>query len=197
MAIYAASVRKSRSWKGATEYWDNVYHFSLATNLDSTLATDLVDQIATAEKLAHSSSVTFEDGRVWSVGGTPAQNETVVIRDLSGTGSASGTGGMWPEVCLVARCDTNRNTSTGRRIYLRKYYHTNAVPSATTAMLEGSTALTSTQTALVRTCLETLREVTLSPGSILVTLCAPGGQQVSDSRPVSALNYLATRQFRR
>lgn len=197
MAIYAASVTKSRSWHGATEKWSNVYHYSLATNLDVTLATDLVDQIAAAEKLCHATTVTFEDGRVWEVGGTPAQNETIVIRDLSGTGSVAPSAAYYLESTIVARCDTNRNTSTGKRIYLRKYYHTGVVPSASNAQLSGESALGATQKGLVITCMESLREVTLSPGSILVTLCAPGGQQVSDSRPVTALDYMATRQFRR
>lgn len=131
------------------------------------------------------------------MGGTPAQNETIVIRDLSGTGGLAGTGGMFIESCVVARCDTNRNTSTGRRIYLRKYYHTCAVSNSSLGMYQGSSVLGAPAKALVQTCLESLREVTLSPGSILVTLCAPGGQQVSDTRPVSILDYLHTRQFRR
>jgi hypothetical protein len=191
------SVNKSRSFRGKTEIWSNVYHYSLATNLDVTLATDLVDQIATAEKLCHSSGVTFEDGRVWEVGGTPAENETIVIRDLSGVGALAALDSTYAEACVVARCDTNRNTSTGRRIYLRKYYHMGVMPSATTGSLNGSAVLPAGTTTPVKTCLETLREVTLSPGSILVTLCAPGGQQVSDSRPVTVLDYLHIRQFRR
>jgi hypothetical protein len=156
-----------------------------------------VDQIAAAEKLAHSTKVTFEDGRVWSAGGTPSQNETIVIRDLSGTGSAAANNNYYVESTYVVRCDTNRNTETGRRIYLRKYYHTLQMTSATSGMLTGENAITSTQNALVKTCVESLRELTLSPGSILVTLCAPGGQQVSDSRPVTVLPHLHTRQFRR
>lgn len=197
MAIYAVSVDKSHSFQGHTERWSNVYHYSLATTLDVTLATDLVDQIAAAEKLCHGTSVTFEDGRVWSTGGSPSSNETLVIRDLSGTGSATDVPGFFIESAFVVRCDTNRNTSTGRRIYLRKYYHACAMPSSNATMLNGSQALTSTQKGLVTTCMESLRELTLSPGSILVTLCAPGGQQVSDSRPVTVLDYLHTRQFRR
>lgn len=197
MAVYGVSVRKSTPWQGHTESWDNVYHFSLATNLDVALATDLVDQVAAAEKLCHDSTVAFEDGRVWSVGGTPQQNETIVIRDLSGNGAGVYTGGMFIESCVVVRCDTNRNTSTGRRIYLRKYYHTCGVPSSTLGHYEGTTALGSTQKAPAQTCMETVRELLLSPGSILVTLCAPGGQQVSDSRPVTVLDYLHSRQFRR
>ena len=184
------------TYQGRNEVFSNVYHYSLATNLDVALASDLVDQIAAAEKLCHSSSVTFEDGRVWSSGGTPAQNETIVIRDLSGTGTPAYTGGMLGEACVVVRCDTNRNTSTGRRIYLRKYYHTNGLASSAVGMYAGITALTATQKGPPQTCLETVRELTLAPGSVLVTLCAPGGQQVSDSRPVTVKDYLHTRQFR-
>lgn len=197
MGIYAVQVNKSSSFQGVTEFWSNVYHYFLATSLDVTLATDLVDQIAAAEKLCHGNLVTFEDGRVWSVGGTPAQNETVVIRDLSGTGSMTVSTGMWKESTVVARCDTNRNTSTGRRIYLRKYYHSCGLTSGSTNHYDGSGALTTTQTGPMKTCLETLREVSLTPGPINVQLCAPGGQLVSDSRPVTVLSFLHTRQFRR
>lgn len=197
MSITAVSVRKSSTFQGVTNYWDNVYHFFNAANLDSTLATDLIDQVAAAEKLCHSGGITFEDGRAWEVGGTPAQNETLAIRDLSGTGAVANTVDMWHECCIVARCDTNRNTTTGKRIYLRKYYHTQHVPSALAGHLEGTLALGTTQKGLVKTCMESLREVTINPGSILMLLCAPGGQTVSDTRPVTVLDYLHSRQFRR
>lgn len=197
MAIYGVSINKSTSFRGVTEIFSNVYHYSLATNLDSTLAANLVDQLAAAEKLCHSINVTFEDGRVWSVGGTPSQNETIVIRDLTGAGTMTTNVGQFKESAIVVRCDTNRNTSTGRRIYLRKYYHSCGLTSGSNAMFEGSTALTTTQTDPFKTSFESIRELTLTPGSILVTLCAPGGQQVSDSRPVSVLPYPHTRQFRR
>lgn len=196
MAITAVSVTKSATWRGATEKWSNVYHYFSAANLDVTTATDLVNQIATAEKLCHANNVTFEDGRAWSAGGAPSANETIVIVDLSGTGSLTGDTSYYIESTLVARCDTNRNTATGKRIYLRKYYHTLSITSGTAGMHNGSAALGTTQKAEVKTCLETLREVLLT-GGVNVQLCAPGGQIVSDSRPVTVLDYVHTRQFRR
>lgn len=197
MPIYGASVTKSSTFQGATEKWSNVYHYSCAAALDATLCDNLIDQIATAEKLIHTSVATFEDGRVWEVGGTPAENETISIRDLSGGGSLTSGTVIFKEATVVVRCDTNRNTSTGKRIYLRKYYHSLALPVADTTAGIGAAVLASGNKTPFQTCMETLREVTLTPGSVAVFLCAPGGQVVSDTRPVTVLDYLHTRQFRR
>jgi hypothetical protein len=104
--------------------------------------------------------------------------------------------GFYIESTVVVRCDTNRNTATGKRIYLRKYYHTLTLSSGTAGMFNGSAALGTTQKAEAKACLESLREVLLT-GGVNVQLCAPGGQLVSDSRPVTVLDYVHTRQFRR
>lgn len=195
MPIFAAASTKSSSWRGATEKWSNVYYYFCAANIDSTQATDLAQQIVAAEKLCHSSAVTFEDVRVWEAGGTPAENETIVIHDSSGTGSLAVSILTWKELCLVVRCDTNRNTSTGRRIYLRKYFHTCGIPTAGAGKETGATALAAGDKTAVQTCLETLREVTVT-GSVNLLLAAPGGQTVSDTRPVTVLDYPHIRQFR-
>lgn len=195
MAITAVATRKSFSFQGVTqEYFSNVYHYFSAANLDVTMATDLANQIVTAEKLCHCAAVQFEDVRVWSAGGTPGANQTIVIVDVSGFGSMVAGNTMARELAVVVRCDTNRNTSTGRRIYLRKYYHSTGLVSGTDPQVEQYGALTSTQKAPFQTCLETLREVALT-GGINVQLCAPGGQVVSDTRPVTVLDYVRTRQL--
>lgn len=194
MPIYAAATRKSANWRGHTEDWSNVYHYFCAAALDTTQAGDLAAQIVAAEKLCHTSAVTFEDTRVWEAGGTPAENETIVIADASGTGSMSGAVQLYRELAVVVRCDTNRNTSTGRRIYLRKYYHAMGLPTSTSGVAEGFTALAGLNKSTFQTCLETLREVTVT-GSVNVLLCAPGGQTVSDTRPVTVLDYVHVRQF--
>lgn len=197
MPVYGVSVTKSSQFQGGLEKWSNVYHYFCAAALDATLGANLVDQIAVAEKLCHTANATFEDGRVWEVGGSPAENETIIIQDLSGTGSMSVGTALWKEACHVVRCDTNRTTTTGKRIYLRKYYHAMALPVADATGAIGQTALASGNKTPFQTCLETLREVTLTPGSVAVFLCAPGGQQVSDTRPVTVLDFLHTRQYRR
>lgn len=195
MAITACAVTKSTSWRGGTEFFSNVYHYFSSTNLDVALATDLADFLIDAEKSVHTSQVTFEHARVWEAGGSPTENETLVIRDASGTGILGNSGGMFKEACVVTRIDTNRNTSTGRRIYLRKFYHSCGLPSASSDMYEGEVALTATQTGPFKTIVEQIREATLT-GGIAVFLCAPGGQLVNDSRPVTVDPYLHTRQFR-
>jgi hypothetical protein len=197
LPIYGISISKQSSWHINPERWDNVYHYFFAAALDVAQAQNLVDQIVAAEKSCHSSSVAFLQARVWEAGGTPSENETILIATLSGTGTMTSVQAIWKECAVVVRCETTRNTSTGRRIYLRKYYRCVHLNAAGGGAEVGIAALTTSHRAPMVAAFETLREVSVTPGPINVQLCAPGGQLVSDARPVTALPDLHVRQFRR
>jgi hypothetical protein len=196
MALYGVSITKQTLWRGNQEQFSNVYHYNLASTLDVTLAQNLIDQLETAEKLVHTNNVDFLTGRVWEAGGSPAANETILIADLTGSGSAVNTQAMYKELAVVCRIDTARNTSTGRKIYLRKYIHSTALNATNSGAVAGTGTLTAGNKTPFETYIASIRELSLTPGPVSVFLAAPGGQQVSDSSPSEVLDYLHIRQFR-
>lgn len=196
LVLYGVSITKRCPWRGGNEEFANVYHYNLAANLNETLADDLINQLKTAEVLVHGSNVTFVQGRVWEAGGTAPQNETILIKDLSGVGAFPVSVPIYRELCYVIRFDTERNTSTGRKIYLRKYIHATGINSVNAGAQEGTTVLNTGNKAPFLTYGQNIRQLSLSPGTIEVFLSAQGGQQVSDSTLVEVNDWLHIRQFK-
>lgn len=195
MALYGVSITKNMQWRNTTEDFSNVYHYQLATTLDDTALANLVSQLVTAEKLVHTGNVTWKQGRVWLAGGTPAQNVTKLITDLSGTGSLTIGEHMYRELCVLIKFTTNRVSSTGRKITLKKFVHAESLPSTGIAQVEGAAALTSSHKTPFQTYGDSIRELTLTGGTT-VFLSSPNGQQVSDSLPVVVDDWLRVRQFK-
>lgn len=192
---YGVSISKSFLWRGITEQFANVYHYNLATSLDATMADNLVTQLVAAEKPLFSGNVSFETARVWEAGGSPAANLTILIKDLPDVGTGAVVDQLYRELAVVVKWSTNRLTSTGRKIFLRKYLHVEALPSTVAGVRNGTTALTSGLKAPFLSYADTIREIAIASGPT-VFLCAPGGQQVSDSLPTSVDDWLRIRQFR-
>jgi hypothetical protein len=196
----AVAIEKSISWRGHQEIFANVYHYdigALATLIDSD-ASSLIDNIVALEKPVHSNDVTFKTGRVWETGGTPSQNQTLKIKDLSGAGTlVSGTTQIWAEAAVVVRLDTGRNSSTGKKIYLRKYIHAGQLNSANQAAAIGSGTLTSGNKGPYITYGNGIRQVGVGGLPNAATLEAPGGQNLASDAAVSVLDYLHIRQFNR
>lgn len=123
MGQITISVTKRAGFRDSTQEFQNVYTYgSLAINPNQAGAEALIDEVVTKEKALHSTAVSFILGRCWSSGGTPAQNEMIAERTLSGTGTAP----------TLTACDLERavlvqwpagSDSKGRPVRLKKWYH--------------------------------------------------------------------------
>jgi len=193
----AIAIEKEAAWHGNQERWSNVYHYETDFTVTAANAGACIDALVTFEKPVHASSVTYKTGRLWTTGGTPAQNETILIKDLSGSGSLSGSVVLYRECAVVVQSYTGRNSTTGKRIFLRKFIHACILPTgATSGMGDGSTALDATRKAPFLTYGDQIQEVVPAAGQLMV-LEAPSGADLSPSAPVSVLDYVTVRQFRR
>ena len=193
----AIAIEKEVPWHGGNERFSNVYHYETDFTVNASNAGACIDAIVTFEKPVHASSVQFKTGRLWTTGGTPAQNETLLIKDLSGAGTLSTGQTMYAECAVVCQSYTGRNSTTGKRIFLRKFIHSRGLPvGATTAMMAGEAVLDSTRKAPYLTYADQIQEVVPAAGQ-LMTLEAPSGANLSPSAPASVLDYVTVRQFRR
>lgn len=193
----AIAIEKETSWHGNLERFSNVYHYETDFTVNATNAGACIDALVTFEKPVHGSTVTFKTGRLWTTGGTPAQNETLLIKDLSGAGTLAGSIVLYKEAAVVVQSYTGRNSTTGKRIFLRKFIHACILPTgATSFMGDGSGSLDATRKAPFLTYGDQIQEVVPAAGQ-LMTLEAPSGANLSPSAPVSVLDYVTVRQFRR
>ncbi len=140
MAIIGVSITKDTAYRGAQQSFSNVYYYdgSLPNESDARL---IINEIVRVEKLFHSSDVNFKEGRVWSAGGTIAQNVMILTEPLSGQGSVGGDASVDRERAVLIQWPAGVNV-LGRPVYLRKWFHTQTTAGTTTAWPDGVKAQT-------------------------------------------------------
>jgi hypothetical protein len=121
---YGVSVTKSISFRGAAQEFSNTYFYEMSIGtMSQAIAENLLDQVVALEKAIHGNTVSFVRGRVWSAGGTKAENEMIFQKPLSGTGADSNVGSSIDrERAFLVRIRAGQD-SRGRPVYLRKWWH--------------------------------------------------------------------------
>lgn len=157
MARVGVSIVKSTSFRGVAQEFGNTYYYETPLPVVSAVATQLIDHLVTLEKALHSSAVTFVRGKCWSAGGTPASNEMIAQKSLSGTGSNGGGGAatlnMDKERAFLVRFRAG-NDSKGRPVYLRKWWHLDAAAIASQSITGPMLSQTAGLSTAIRTGLE-------------------------------------------
>ncbi len=121
MALYGLTVTKSTLWHGNLEEFDNTYYYEgPAEPPAGDGLSRFAFAVADAERNIHGSNVNFERVRVWTAGGTIAQNETILLVDLTGTGAAIGAP-IFKEAAVVVEWECERKNIDGKKVYLRKF----------------------------------------------------------------------------
>lgn len=116
------SITKSVSFRLSTQEFSNVYYYEMLSLPDEAAAEALIDNMVAKEKTFHAAAVTFVRARLWSQIGTPAQNNMIKQKNLSGTGARTSDTGMDRERAYLFRLRAG-NDSRGNPVYLRKWYH--------------------------------------------------------------------------
>lgn len=133
------SITKSTPWRGHTEEFSNVYHYDTADSAPAAQVKEFVDIIVAAERAVHATSVNFVRARAWSAGGSPEQNQTIGIWDLTGTGSASDAAQFNRESVYLVEYRTTRPSATGRPVTLKKFVHACSLLGDTDTSIMGGT----------------------------------------------------------
>ena len=149
MPMIGVSILKDTTFRDAVQEFSNVYHYhdegALPTNAE---AIAIINELVTSEKTWHSTVVNFRRGRLWSAGGTQAQNEMLADVGLTGTGSITADASLDRERAFLFRWRVGNN-SRGKPNYLRKYYHSCGLfpggGSLSSGILSNTTGFTTTQ----------------------------------------------------
>lgn len=195
MAIVGVSITKSLSFRGAAQEFGNTYYYTTPLPVTQTVADGLVDAIVTKEKAIFSGSVSFLRGRCWTAGGTPSQNEMLVTKALSGTGSgAAAIAGQDRERAFLVRFRAGVD-SRGNPVYLRKWWHLNVGSMGATNLTNSALENTATLPTAIRTALENaadgFKSITSLPQNF--DLVSENGRQISGA--TQAHPYFEHRQL--
>lgn len=124
MALFGVSITKRCTFRDSIQEFSNIYHYTYTgLNPSVSLATDVVNRIVTLEKLIHSTEVTFVRAKVWSAGGTVAQNAMIHQMLLTGAGSGSLFAGLDRERAVLVQWPAGLD-SRGHPVRLKKWFHT-------------------------------------------------------------------------
>jgi len=195
MPIYGVSVTKSVEWHGQPEEFSNTYHYNSGL-LDNVTANALLDQLVPLERGVHGSNVNFKEARVWEAGGSPQENETILIRDISGAGVLPSVAAIYRECCVVVKLYLGRKSTTGRRIYLKKFVRPCALPSNDSDGVTGGRALIQSNTDPFKTYGNSIKNLTVAGIPDGARLCAPDGTGLPLGTDAEVIPWLSVRQFR-
>ncbi len=208
MSIWAVSVTKRAMYKGVSEEHSNVYHYSVPTidgagSMDATEAEALLDKVVLNEKKYMSNSHTYVTGRVWGPVELGKQiSDTVLIKDLTGTGTLSArTVSASLADCVVISMRTTREDARSRPIYLRKYLRTLIGPGGGvfgSAIVSQLDPLTTSDVTAAKAYADDIAGVIFGVPADVGILCAPSGAKVPASPPrqVEISPYLESHELR-
>lgn len=195
MAPYGFSVVKQIAWRGGTHQFSNVYHYDAPAGVNDNDLEQALDAIVVQDKKVHPSSVTYVNGRVWGpTNQGPAASITRVVKDLSGVGTMVAAGsGIYKECAFLVEWYMGRIGAGGRKVWLRKYYHSQNMPASNTGAL-GDVAITQANKDPLIAVANALKNLVQVDGTY--ALCSPGGTHLPLDTSPTVDDYLRTRQFR-
>lgn len=123
MGQIAVSVTKRVAFRDSVQEFSNVYNY-LHIGLDPqpSLSEQFVDAVVAVERELHATSVTFIRARVWTSGGTKAENRMIYQKVLTGTGTGTPLPAFDKERSYLIQWPAGKD-SRGKQVYLKKWYH--------------------------------------------------------------------------
>jgi hypothetical protein len=191
MPTIGISITKRCTFRDSLQEFSNVYHYNVAALPSQATAEGFITELVNIEKGFHATHTTFVRGRLWSAGGTNAQNNMIAQVTLSGTGSLSPIANMDRERAFLVRWPAGSD-SRGKPVFLRKYYHSGAAVGTATpgaTQLEQTAGFTQAQRDSYAGIMNNVR--VLSAGQL--NLVAESGRQTQG--PAEGHKYLEHHQF--
>jgi len=173
-----------------------VYYYEIASLPSAAAADTIIDNLTALEKTFHSSGVTFVRGRLWSQQGSPATNEMISQKNLSGTGARSALVTLDRERAFLFRIRAGVD-SRGTPVYLRKWFHACgefvAAQGIGNPALANQAGFTGAERAAQR---DAMQAVSTANGSTNITsICSKNGRQPSAGSGWEAHAFLEHHQL--
>lgn len=182
MTEIGVSITKTTSFRGVQQEFSNTYYYDGPLVITESGADALIDALVALEKPMHSSAVNFTFGRLWTAGGTKAENQMVKQKALTGSGTNSfgASTKMDKERAFLVRARAG-NDSRGRPVYLRKWWHLDIAGISSVGIgdtqLQNTATLTTAQRSQLESWFNAFKSVTV--GASTYTLISEKGRQIT------------------
>lgn len=195
MGVYAVSVTKSITWRGREEFFSNVYHYDVGLNTLQGDLENLTDAVVAQDRRFHNGAAAYKQARCWGpTGQGQAASVTRVIKDLTGFGTLAGVGGdIYKEASVVVQWYLGRIGAGGRKVWLRKFFHSLRLPASGAGAL-GDVSIGASNKAPFITAGDDLKNLTVPFGS--ASLCTRTGVHMPIGTSTEVLDQLHIRQFK-
>jgi hypothetical protein len=182
MPVIGVSIVKSTSFRGTAQEFGNTYYYEVVNPPNTTVANEIIDALVTKEKAQHSTNINFVRAKAWTAGGTQQQNNMLVQKNLTGTGSLT-PAQVDKERAFLVRFRAG-NDSRGRPVYLRKWWHLDVSvvggTQVSTAQIQQTAQLTTAQRDALKAFGNDIKSLTLvTQGFTAATLCGPNGRAIT------------------
>lgn len=195
MALIGVSITKRTAFRDSTQEFSNVYHYTWGgLNPSNSLGLQIIDAIVAIERPYFADAVSFTYGRLWSAGGSIAENQMIAQKPLTGVGGAAAGSNIDRERALLIQWPAGFD-SRGHPVTLKKWFHlctgTWAGAVADAGIQANLTGFTTAQRATQAGVFDALRTVTVT--LIPMNLCAESGRETTGA--AAAHKYLEHRQL--
>jgi|SRR5215213_1514406 len=184
MTRYGVSIEKVTPFRNGSQHSANVYYYEIPITpvSGSPELSELIDKLVAKEKAFMTSSWTWTRGRAWSQIGSPAQNDMLVDKALSGTGALTPHSQIDKERAVLIRFRAG-NDSRGRPVYLRKWFHIDATVILGSTISNGAikqdTGLTTAQRTAGEVIGNDLKSIGVGAGGLITcSLVAKNGRAI-------------------
>ena len=197
MALYGVSIEKTMLWHNVQEVYDNTYFYEGPDEAPAAAGLQaFVDAIVNAERNVHGVNVAFRRARVWTAGGSPLQNITIGLFDLSGTGKAIGNQ-MFGETAVQVEWECARPNILGRKVYLRKFIRSkNIVGNMDVTASIGETPIDAGARGVYKAYGDAVQRV-VAPAGVAWDLVSPSGRRPKAPNNAVVNPFVSSREFRR
>lgn len=119
--LIGVQITKSTLFRGVQQEFHNVYYYTLPSAVTAPSQT-IVDELVATEKSLHANQVNFLRAAVWTAGGTKQENHMIHRVSTGGIGNQLNQNSMDKERAVLVMWKAGFS-STGKQVYLRKWYH--------------------------------------------------------------------------
>ncbi len=198
MSLYAVSIEKDTIFHGKAETFSNIYYFEGPSfQAGDANYKRLCDALVAAERKVHHVGVNFKGARIWSSGGTIAENVTLGMFDYSGAGSMPAFAALHAETAVLVQWECARTNILGRKVYLSKYVRSQFLPTGSTnEMARGKEALNIETKSLYKAYADTVQFLEPAVG-VFFLLVSPTGRVPRGDKSGEVDQYVRSREFRR
>jgi hypothetical protein len=188
VAHVGVEVKKRVAFRDSTQEFSNIYYYKwLGLDPQESLAIECMDRLVLLEKAIHATSVTFISARLWTAGGTKAENKMVAQKGLSGTGSLTPVSGLDAERAFLIKWNAGLSV-TNKPVSNKKWYHAQAGIGGVAVSSQHTSQATGYDTAqreAIRVKVADFNPLVFgSPGAVTATLTNKAGDRDADTTAI-------------